>query len=208
MTGEQEKTATFIHPSADVSATADIGTGTSIWHQVQVSNGAKIGKNSNLGKGVYVGGNVVIGDNVKIQNGCFVYAGATLEHGVFLGPGVILTNDKVPRAINFDGSLKGESDWSEGKILIKRGASLGAGSIILTDLVIGQFAMVGAGSVVTKDVPDFGQVVGSPAKLLGFVCHCGHRLEGIGPTGSDMEVRCSQCKTTMTVPLEQWDQTV
>jgi acetyltransferase-like isoleucine patch superfamily enzyme len=206
MTCEREKTAPFIHPTADVSTTASVGTGTRIWHQVQVSAGAAIGTASNLGKGVYVGENVVIGDNAKIQNGCYIYAGATLENGVFLGPGVILTNDKVPRAINPDGSLKGESDWSEGKILVKQGASLGAGSIILTNLVIGQFAMVGAGSVVTKDVPDFGQVAGSPAKLLGFVCPCGHRLVATGPSGDDMEARCSRCETAMKVPLAQWIQ--
>lgn len=208
MTDQREQTAPFIHPSADVAATAQIGDGTRIWHQVQVSDGARIGTNSNLGKGVYVGEDVVIGNNVKIQNGCFVYAGVILEHGVFLGPSVILTNDKIPRSINPDGSLKSESDWSKGTILVKRGASLGAGSIILTDLVIGRFAMVGAGSVVTKDVPDFGQVVGSPARLLGFVCYCGHRLEEVGASGNNMEVRCMQCRATMALPLGQWSQTV
>lgn len=153
-----------IHPTAEVSPKAKIGQGTLIWHQAQVREGVVIGKNCILGKGVYIDFDVKIGNNVKIQNYVSVYHGATIEDGVFLGPYVCITNDKYPRAINPNGSLKKESDWEVGKTLIKQGASLGAGSIILPGITIGKWAMVGAGSVVTKDIPDFGLVYGSPAK--------------------------------------------
>lgn len=153
-----------IHPTAEVSLKAKIGQGTLIWHQAQVREGVVIGKNCILGKGVYIDFDVKIGNNVKIQNYVSVYHGATIEDGVFLGPYVCITNDKYPRAINPNGSLKKESDWEVGKTLIKQGASLGAGSIILPGITIGKWAMVGAGSVVTKDIPDFGLVYGSPAK--------------------------------------------
>lgn len=204
MTREGAKVEPFIHPTAEVAPEAAIGEGTRIWHQAQVCARAQIGRNCTLGKGVYADFDVVIGDNVKIQNGCFVYKGATLEDGVFLGPGVILTNDKRPRAINRDGSLKGADDWDEGKILIKRGASLGAGVIVLTDHVIGSFAMVGAGSVVTKDVPEHGMVAGNPARLTGFVCFCGWRLAGVEAAGGDMKTHCVRCGDTVLIPNEQW----
>jgi len=198
----------FIHPTAEVSPQATIGEGTRIWHQAQVREGARIGQNCILGKGVYVDFDVVIGDNVKIENGCFVYHGATLEDGVFLGPGVILTNDRLPRAINPDGSLKTNADWEVGRVLIKRGASLGAGVVVLPDVTIGAFAMVGAGSVVTKDVPEYGLVVGNPARLVGFVCYCGARLKEGWPARDKMQASCSRCGTTVLVPIEQWKQVV
>jgi len=198
----------FIHPTAEVSPQAAISEGTRIWHQAQVREGARIGQNCILGKGVYVDFDVVIGDNVKIENGCFVYHGATLEDGVFLGPGVILTNDRLPRAINPDGSLKTNADWEVGRVLIKRGASLGAGVVVLPDVTIGAFAMVGAGSVVTKDVPEYGLVVGNPARLVGFVCYCGARLKEGWPARDKMRASCSRCGTTVLVPIEQWKQVV
>lgn len=196
----------FIHPSAEVSPEALIGNGSRIWHQVQIREGARIGRNCILGKGVYVGFGVVIGDNVKIENGCFVYHGATLEEGVFLGPGVILTNDKFPRAVNLDGSLKTDADWEAGKIQVKRGASLGANVTVLPDVVIGTFAMVGAGAVVTKDVPDHALVVGCPAKLVGFVCFCGAQLQRGRRDGDEMKAVCTRCGTMVTIPIEDWEQ--
>ena len=166
-----------IHPSAEVSAEAIIGEGTSIWHQAQVRERARIGRNCILGKGVYVDFDVTLGDNCKLQNGVFVFHPATVEDGVFFGPGVIVTNDRVPRAVNPDMSLKTDADWEVQPVWIGQGASIGAGSVLLPGVKVGRWAMVGAGGVVTKDVPAHGLVVGNPARLLGFVCRCGNRLE-------------------------------
>ena len=121
-----------------------------------------------------------IGDNVKIQNSALIYHGATLEDGVFIGPQVCLTNDRRPRAITSDGRLKGNDDWEVGPILIKYGASIGAGSLILPNVTVGRFALVGTGAVVTRDVPDHALVVGVPARVVGYVCHCGRTMEQQG----------------------------
>jgi UDP-2-acetamido-3-amino-2,3-dideoxy-glucuronate N-acetyltransferase len=170
----------FIHPTADVSPKATIGHGTRIWHQAQVREEAHIGANCIIGKGVYVDFGVSIGANSKLQNGVYVYHGATVEDGVFLGPGVILTNDRLPRAINPDGSLKSDADWQVSPIHIKRGASLGAGAIVLPGVTIGPFALIGAGTVVTRDVPPHGLVFGNPGRLHGFICRCGQALAKSG----------------------------
>jgi acetyltransferase-like isoleucine patch superfamily enzyme len=167
----------YIHPTADVSPRATLGPGTRIWHQAQVREGAVLGRNCILGKGAYVDFGVRIGDNVKVQNRASIYHGVTLEDGVFVGPHVIFTNDKLPRAINPDGTLKSYADWEVGQVLVKAGASLGAGAIIVAGVTIGRFALVGAGAVVTRDVPDYGLVYGNPARLVGYVCENGHRAE-------------------------------
>ncbi len=138
-----------------------------------------------------------IGDNVKIQNRASVYHGVTLENGVFVGPHVVFTNDKQPRAINPDGSLKSDADWVVGTTRVRTGAALGAGAIVLPDVTIGRFAMVGAGALVTHDVPDYGLVVGQPARLVGYVCPCGARLPG-GPA-PHREAICPQCGTTVAI---------
>ena len=165
-----------IHPTAQVSELATIGPGTAIWNNCQVRENATIGSGSILGKDVYVDFEVQIGDHVKIQNGAFIYHGTTIESGVLVGPGVIFTNDKRPRAINPDGSLKGASDWQVGPIHVCYGASIGAGTIVLPNVKIGRFAMVGAGSVVTRGVPDHALVLGNPARQIGYVCKCGGKL--------------------------------
>lgn len=169
-----------IHSTAEVSPKARIGSGTRIWHFVQIREGVNIGQNCIIGKDVYVDFDVKIGDNVKIQNSALIYHGATLEDGVFIGPQVCLTNDRLPRAITSDGHLKGNDDWVVGPILIKYGASIGAGSLILPDVTIGRFALVGAGAVVTRNVPDHGLVVGTPARLVGYVCHCCRKMSQQG----------------------------
>lgn len=194
-----------IHPTAEVSPWAIVGEGTRIWHYVHVREGARIGRDCILGKGSYIDFEVIIGDNVKIQNGCCLYRGTTLEDGVFVGPGVILANDKLPRAINPDGSLKTSDDWVFGQILVKRGASLGARAVVLPNVVIGEFAMVGAGAVVTKDVPDHGLVVGTPATLRGFVCRCGRPLKEGDAVADGLEAWCDQCEEAVTVRAQRWE---
>jgi UDP-2-acetamido-3-amino-2,3-dideoxy-glucuronate N-acetyltransferase len=173
---EDRRANVRIHPSADVSDRATIGDGTAIWQQSQVREDAIIGAHCMIGKCVYVGAGVIVGDNCKIENHASLHEGVELEDGVFIGPHAVLTNDKLPRAINPDGSLKAQGDWKMGRIFVRYGASVGSGSIVLPDVVIGRFAMVGAGSVVTKNVPAHGLIVGNPAHLVGYVCAMGHRL--------------------------------
>jgi len=169
-----------IHPTADVSPQATIGDDTRIWHEAQVREGVVIGRECILGKGVYVDFGVQIGDRVKIQNRSSIYHGVTLENGVFVGPHVVFTNDRFPRAITPDGRLKGDADWEVSQTLVREGASIGAGSIILPGITIGRFAMVGAGSVVTHDVHDYAIVFGNPAQPWGFACCCGRALVSAG----------------------------
>jgi len=178
-----------IHPTADVSPQAEVGPRTRIWHGAQVRERARIGADCILGKGVYVDFDVVIGDRVKVQNRASIYHGVTLEDGVFVGPHACLTNDKLPRAVTSDGQLKRDEDWEAGRILVREGASIGAAAVLLPDVTIGRWALVGAGAVVTRDVPDHGLVVGNPARLIGYVCRCGHRLTSTQPG----HWRCDAC---------------
>lgn len=184
----------MIHPTADVSAQAVIGSGTYIWHFCQIRENVQIGQNCILGKDVYIDFEVVIGDNVKIQNGSYVYHGTIIESGVFVGPGAIFTNDRSPRAINVDGTLKGNDDWEVGPIRICYGASIGSGAIILPNVTIGRFAMIGAGAIVTRNVPDHALVVGNPARLAGYVCHCGTKLLEV----SNGCFHCPKCNEELT----------
>ncbi len=187
-----------IHPTADVSPSAEIGSGTSIWNQSQVRERARIGPGCVIGKNVYVDFDVVIGANVKIQNNVSVYHGVTVEDGVFIGPHVCFTNDRIPRAINPDGSLKSDDDWEVGPILVRHGAAIGANSTVLPGVTIGRWAMVGSGSVVTRDVADHELVVGNPARRLGSVCACGAPLRD-EPDGTPSAGPCPRCGRS--VPL-------
>lgn len=172
----------MIHPSAEVSQNATIGDATTIWHQAQVREGAVLGSNCIIGKDVYIDFDVEIGDNVKIQNSALIYHGAKIEDGVFVGPQACLTNDLYPRAITISGDLKRAEDWEVGATLIRYGASIGAGAIIMPGVTVGRYAMVAAGSVVTRDVPDHVLVAGLPAKYMGCVCRCGRRMVQNGST--------------------------
>lgn len=194
-----------IHPTAEVSDKITIGEGSSIWHHAQVREGVTIGEKCIIGKGVYVDAGVSIGNHVKIQNYVSVYHGVTLEDGVFVGPHVCFTNDMRPRAINPDGSLKAADDWVLSETLIKRGAALGANSTIRCGITIGEWAMVGSGSVVTKDVPAHGLVYGNPARLHGFVCACGEILEKESQGAAAVTLKCPKCGRVVEISLQDWE---
>jgi UDP-2-acetamido-3-amino-2,3-dideoxy-glucuronate N-acetyltransferase len=185
----------MIHQTAQVHPKAKIGESAKIWNWVQVREDAEIGENSILSKGVYVDFGVKIGRNVKIQNNVSVYHGVTIEDGVFVGPHVCFTNDKRPRSINPDGTLKGADDWTVSATVLKFGCSIGANSTIAPGVTIGRFAMIGAGAVVTKDVPDYGLAVGCPARVVGQVCACGQRLPAEAKNGKR---KCPDCGAEIT----------
>lgn len=168
----------FIHDTAEVNKEAQIGSGSKIWNQVQVREGAKIGEKCIISKNVYIDEKVIIGDRVKIQNNVNVYHGVTIEDDVFLGPSMTFTNDMYPRSFN--------EKWSISETLVKKGASIGANATIRCGITIGEYAMIGAGSVVTKNVKNQALVVGNPARQTGWVCRCGAKLDDSG--------KCHECK--------------
>ena len=169
-----------IQESADVAASAQIGDGASIWHYAQVREDAVIGANVIIGRGAYVGSGVSIGANSKIQNYALVYEPAVVEAGVFIGPAVVLTNDEYPRAVNPDGTQKSGHDWKQQGVTIREGASIGAKSVCIAPVEIGAWALVAAGSTVTKDVPAFALVAGTPAKRIRWVGRAGVPLRSEG----------------------------
>src|SRR3989442_2978060 len=181
-----------IAETAVVADDAQIGVATRIWHHAQVREGARVGRECNVGKGVYVGAGVVIGDRCKVENNASLFEGLTLEDGVFVGPHVCFTNDRRPRATNPDGSLQTATDWELGHTTVRRGASIGAGAIVLPGLEIGRYAMVGAGSVVTGDVPAHALMVGNPARRIGWLCFCRGERSDTGPAAGG-ELRCARC---------------
>ncbi len=162
----------FVHESSYIDDNVVIGEGTKIWHFSHVQSGARIGKNCVLGQNVNVGNNVVIGNNVKIQNNVSVYEGVTLEDFVFCGPSMVFTNILDPRSKY---PQVGSKYYI--KTLVKEGASLGANCTIVCGHTIGKFAFIGAGAVVTKDVPDYALVVGNPAKIVGWISEAGEKLK-------------------------------
>ena len=167
----------YSHETAIVEDGAIIGKGTRIWHHAHIRSGCQIGENCNIGKNCYVDDGATIGNDVKIQNNVSVYHGVEIEDDVFVGPSVVFTNDFYPRAFS--------QNWEATQTLVKKGASLCANSTIVCGNTIGEYATVGAGSVVTKDVPAQALVVGNPARQIGWVCKCGHKLDG--------EMKCRQC---------------
>lgn len=167
----------FIHPSAHVSEGATIGRGTKIWINSQIREGAVIGERCIISKDTYIDANVKIGSRAKIQNGVSVYHGVEIGDDVFVGPNATFTNDRVPRAFN--------ADWTVSETRVGKGASIGANATVVCGHSIGEYAMIGAGSVVTKDVPAHALVLGNPARVAGYVCRCGYRL--------DAEGRCPGC---------------
>lgn len=166
----------MMHDEARVAESVVLGESTSIWQGAVVREGARIGTRTTVGMGAYIGSGVVVGDRCKVQNYACVYEPASLGDGVFVGPGAILTNDHHPRAVNPDGSLKGISDWDAVGVVVGEGASIGAHATCVAPVRIGSWAMVAAGSVVTRDVPDFALVAGVPARTVGWVGKAGHGL--------------------------------
>lgn len=194
-----------IHSTADVSPNAKLGTGTMVWHQAQIREGASIGSHCIISKGVYIDADVIIGDNVKIQNYVSIYHGVVIEDGVFCGPHCVFTNDKNPRAINPDGTLKSADNWTLSQTVVHQGAAIGANATIVCGITIGHWAMIGAGSVVTRDVPDHGLVWGNPARLRGFVCACGNKLENESMDDFTVLLHCAQCNRQVTIKRMLWE---
>jgi UDP-2-acetamido-3-amino-2,3-dideoxy-glucuronate N-acetyltransferase len=171
----------FVHESSYVDEGCQIGEGTKVWHFSHIMKGCTIGKRCNIGQNVVISPDVVLGDGCKIQNNVSVYTGVICEDGVFLGPSCVFTNVMNPRAF-----IERKNEYR--KTTLKKGASVGANATIVCGHDIGKYAFVGAGSVVTRDVPDYAMVYGSPAKVKGYVCQCGDKLHF-----TDGKATCAAC---------------
>lgn len=161
-----------IDPSAIVEGGAKVAPSATVWQFTKVRAGAIIGAETQIGGGAYVGAGVIVGERCKIENGAQLFEGTELAAGVFVGPGALLTNDRRPRAVIASGALKGSADWRLEGVRVHQGGSIGAGAIVLPGVVIGAWALIGAGAVVTRDVPSHAMVVGTPGKARGWVCRC------------------------------------
>jgi acetyltransferase-like isoleucine patch superfamily enzyme len=188
----------IVHPTAEVSPRASLGPGCRVWRQAHIREDAVLGEGCVIGAGVYVGSGVRLGRNCKVQNGALLYEGLSIEDGVFVGPQVCFTNDFLPRAVNPDLSLKTADDWQLGRTLVREGASVGAQSVVLTGVTIGRWSLIGAGSIVTHDVPDHALVYGQPARLRGWVCFCARRLRVDRAGGW-----CAACARRVALPLNE-----
>jgi UDP-2-acetamido-3-amino-2,3-dideoxy-glucuronate N-acetyltransferase len=173
----------WAHETAVIDEGARIGAGTKIWHWVHVCGGARIGANCVLGQNVFVGKKVAIGDNVKIQNNVSVYDDVTLEDDVFCGPSMVFTNVSTPRS-----HVPRKDEFQ--RTLVRRGATIGANATVVCGHEIGEYALIGAGAVVTRDIPRYALMVGTPARRIGWMCRCGQRL----PAKTGL-VTCVRCKS-------------
>ena len=178
----------FVHESSYVDEPCEIGQGTKIWHFSHVMAGSKIGRGCNIGQNVVISPQVVIGDNVKIQNNVSVYTGVELEDDVFCGPSMVFTNVTNPRS-----HVSRKDEFR--KTLVKCGASIGANATVVCGHTIGRYAFIGAGAVVTRDVPDYAIVVGNPARVIGWMCKCGVRLNLSRDLSCTEPATCSACGT-------------
>jgi acetyltransferase-like isoleucine patch superfamily enzyme len=186
-----------IHPSAEVSEKAIIGKGTYIWNQVQVRENCTIGNNCILSKDVYIDFDVKIGNNVKIQNGVSIYHGVEIEDDVFLGPHMVFTNDLYPRTYI--------GDFKVFKTIIKKGASIGANATIICGTTIGDYAMIGAGAVITKNVPKYALVVGNPGRIIGFVGKQGQKLLKLETTKENVIMKCPITDEVYNIPINTYN---
>jgi acetyltransferase-like isoleucine patch superfamily enzyme len=182
----------YVHATAVVDKTAQIGSGTKVWHFVHIREAAQIGRDCVLGHAVYIGKAVKIGDHVKLENRATVYQGVTIEDSVFVGPHVTFTNDPYPRSRS--------DDWKIVPTLVKKGASIGAGAVVLCGVTIGEHAMIGAGSIVTRDIPPYARAYGNPARIAGFVCVCGRRLAKEKEEQTAIFMKCPACAKEYTIP--------
>ncbi|MFJ9819113.1 acyltransferase [Streptomyces sp. NPDC101151] len=180
--------AAYIHPTAEVDEKAEVGDGTSVWGLSHIREDARVGRNCNIGRGVYIGPGATLGDNCKVQNHALVYEPAQVADGVFIGPAVVFTNDPHPRAITPEERPKGPDDWTPVGVIVRQGASIGARAVCVAPVTIGRWAMVAAGSVVTRDVPDHALVAGVPARRIRWVGRAGVPLEDEG----DGRFRCPE----------------
>jgi len=192
----------MIHSTAMVSDSAVLGAGCQIWANTTIREGAQIGANTSLGIGAYVGPNVRIGRDCKIQNGAYLYEPCSIEDGVFIGPRVVFTNDKSPRAIKPNREPVHASDWTPVGVTVKHGASIGAMAVCVAPVTIGSWSMIAAGSVVVSDVPDFALMAGTPAKRIGWVGRVGKKLiknesGWVCPVSGDVYLEDSQGRLIM-----------
>lgn len=178
----------FVHESSYVDEPCHIGAGTMIWHFSHVMKNAHIGEQCRIGQNVVISPNVEIGNHVKIQNNVSVYTGVVLEDYVFCGPSMVFTNVFNPRS-----EVPRNTDADFLKTVVKRGASIGANATVVCGVTIGQYAFIGAGSVVTRDIPDYALVYGNPARQQGWMCSCGERL---GKPNREDQMTCSVCERT------------
>lgn len=177
-------TTYFAHGSSYIDEGCEIGEGTKIWHFCHVMAGARVGRRCNIGQNVVIAPGVVIGDNVKVQNNVSIYTGVVLEDGVFCGPSMVFTNVTNPRS-----HVSRQDEYRS--TLVKRGATIGANATVICGHTIGRYAFIGAGTVVTKDVPDFALVVANPGHITGWICECGEKLaSGRTPPA---EAQCKAC---------------
>jgi acetyltransferase-like isoleucine patch superfamily enzyme len=169
-----------VMPGADVDPRARLGPGVSVWHLAQVREGAEIGADCVIGRGAYIGPGVRLGQRCKVQNYALVYEPAWLGDGVFVGPAAVFTNDRYPRAVTPEGSIKTAADWEPVGVTVRHGASIGARAVCVAPVTVGSWAVVAAGSVVVADVPDFALVAGVPARFVRWVGRAGIALAAVG----------------------------
>jgi acetyltransferase-like isoleucine patch superfamily enzyme len=185
-----------VSPNSFVDETATLGEGTRVWNFVHIRENVKIGKECVVADYVYVGKDVKIGNYVKLENRVTVYEGVTIEDKVFVGPHVSFTNDLYPRSFS--------RDWKIIRTLIKEGASIGAGAILICGVNIGEYAFIGAGSVVTENVPPHALVYGNPASIRGFVCRCGRKLETEKKNKKYVLTKCQFCKKQYRIAFKDY----
>jgi acetyltransferase-like isoleucine patch superfamily enzyme len=186
----------YVDASAIIDNGVIIGKGTKVWHFVHIMEDAQIGKGCVIADYVYVGKGVKIGNKVKLENRTTVYMGVTIEDNVFVGPHVAFTNDPYPRSFN--------KEWEIRSTHVKEGSSIGAGAIIVCGITIGKYALVGAGSIVTENIPDNALVYGNPARIKGFVCKCGKKLKIKIRNDDCFLMKCTACEEQYEIAIEDY----